>query len=112
MHSCTVAEFSKSAYHFPQGLSVTGRSKDTPARQCGLEYGDVIQMFATATPEKMGDLQRCFGTISDQDQFERALSEAATNGQSLILVTTRPPPETPQSSHPIDGHGVSTKQHQ
>ena len=99
----TAAEFSKSAYHFlPQGLSVTGSSKDTPARQCGLEYGDIIQMFATATPKKMGDPQRCFGTISNQDKFERALSEAATNGQSLILVISRPLPETPQSSNPIE----------
>ena len=76
---------------YNQGLCVISSSKDTPARQCGLQYGDVIQLFATATPEKFGSLQRCFGSAGGQVQFERALSEAATNGQSLILVIMRPP---------------------
>ena len=74
-----------------QGLCIVSSSKDTPARQCGLQYGDTIKLFATATSEKIGNLQRCIGTPSDQSQFERALLEAATNGQSLILMIVRPP---------------------
>ena len=76
---------------YNQGLCIVSSSKGTPARQCGLQYGDTIQLFATATSEKVDNLQRCIGSASDQRQFERALFEAATNGQSLILVIVRPP---------------------
>ena len=74
----------------PQGITVSGVSKDMPARQCGLKYGDVILMFAVVNSEKVGYPIRCFGTDDGSSQFKRALSEAATNNRSLILVITRP----------------------
>ena len=61
-----------------------------PARQCGLKYGDIILMFAVVNSEKVGNLIKCCGTDDGSSQFKRALSEAATNSQSLILVITRP----------------------
>ena len=75
-------------YTDPQGIAVSSVSKDMPAQQCGVQYGDVILMFAVVNSEKVGYLIRCFGT--NPSQFERALSDAAANDRSLILVITRP----------------------
>ena len=72
----------------PQGLHVTGISKDKPARQCGLQFDDVIQLFAVATMKTVGGLHSCLETSGF---FEKSLSDAATNGWSLILAIRRQP---------------------
>ena len=72
----------------PQGLHVTGISKDKPARQCGLQFDDVIQLFAVATMKTVGGLHSCLKT---SDFFKKSLSDAATNGWSLILAIRRQP---------------------
>ena len=74
-------------YTDPQGIAVSGVSKDMPACQCGVEFGDVILMFAVVDSKNVGYPIRCFGT--NPSQFERALSDVATNDRSLILVITR-----------------------
>ena len=73
-------------FYIPQGLRVTGISKDKPARQCGLQFDDVIQLFAMVTVKTVGGLHSCLQT---SDFFEKSLSDAATNGWSLILAIRR-----------------------
>ena len=74
--------------YIPQGLRVTGISKDKPARQCGLQFDDVIQLFAVATMKTVGGLHGC---LHSSDYFKKSLSDAATNGWSLILAIRRQP---------------------
>jgi len=71
---------------------VTGTSKNTPARLCGLMYGDVIEVYAQATRENVGDVLRALGSsnVGDfQNQFDRALDVAANQGRSFIMAITR-----------------------
>jgi len=73
-------------------MQVTGSSKDTPARQCGLKYGDAIQLYAHATAENVGTVLRGLGSpsVGDfQNRFDRALDVAASLGRSLIMVIAR-----------------------
>ena len=78
--------FTLQLIYIPQGVHVTGISKDKPARQCGLQFDDVIQLFAVATMKVVGGLHSCLET---SDFFEKSLSDAATNGWSLILAIRR-----------------------
>ena len=71
---------------------MTGISKDTPARQCGLKYGDAIQLYAHATPGNVGTVLRGLGSPSVggfQNRFDRVLDVAASQGKSLIMVIAR-----------------------
>ena len=74
--------------YIPQGLRVTGISKEKPARQCGLQFDDVIQLFAVATIKTVGGLHSCLQTC---DFFKKSLSDAATNGWSFVLAIRRQP---------------------
>ena len=48
--------------YIPQGLRVTGISKDKPARQRGLQFDDVIQLCAMVAVKTVGGLYSCLET--------------------------------------------------